>query len=407
MAAFSYAALDASGKQKRGVLDGDSARQVRQLLREQGLMPLDVSPAAHSEDRQQNSSFSFSLRGPSLGAADLALITRQLATLVQAGIPLEEALGAVARQSEKARINGILSAVRAKVVEGHTLADSLAEFPRVFPELYRSTVAAGESAGHLDIVLDNLADYTESSQAARQKIQMAMIYPVILFCMAIGVVGLLMTFVVPDVVKVFTGQGQALPWVTQMLIDTSDFLVNHGGLLVLGLILLALAIRYALRQPALKLAWHTQLLHLPLIGRLVRGTNTAQFASTLSILSASGVPLVEALRIAGNVLGNHRLRKDVQLATQQVREGASLNRALSQGGQFPPMMLHMIASGEQSGELDQMLRRTANSQQRDLEALIGTLLGVLEPVMLLIMGGCVFVIVIAIMLPIINLNSIV
>ena len=405
MAAFSYIALDAAGKQKKGVLDADSARQARQLLREQALMPLTISAAAEGENQQSKQSFS--LRRPSLGAADLALITRQLSTLVQAAIPLEEALATVARQSDKPRVNAILLAVRAKVLEGHTLADALADFPRVFSELYYSTVAAGESAGHLDAVLDKLADYTESAQSSRQKVQMAMIYPAILFFLAIGVVSLLMVFVVPDVVKVFNSQGQALPWITRALIASSDFIVSHGALLLLLLLLLGLGLQSLLRRPALQLLWHRQLLHLPLLGRISRGTNTAQFSSTLSILTASGVPLVESLKIAGQVLANRWLRQHVQRATQQVQEGSSLNRALSKGGYFPPMMLHMIASGEQSGELDQMLERTASAQQRDLEALITVMLGVLEPVMLLFMGGCVFVIVMAILLPIVNLNAIV
>lgn len=404
MAAFSYTALDKGGKQQKGVLDADSARQVRQLLREQSLMPLEVSQAAQSEIKDQAGALSF--RRPSLNTADLALITRQLSTLVQAGIPLEEALGTVAKQSEKARVNGLLLAVRAKVLEGYTLAAAMAEFPSVFNNLYRSTIAAGESAGHLDGVMDKLADYTESSQASRQKVQMAMIYPCILFFMAIGVVTLLMVFVVPDVVKVFSTQGQTLPLITRGLIATSDFIVNKGWLLIIGIGLLVFFIRSAMAKPAIKLAWHRQLLSLPLIGRLSRGTNTAQFASTLSILTASGVPLVEALKIAGQVLANHWLRKQVSESTQQVQEGTSLNRALSKGGYFPPMMLHMIASGEQSGELDQMLSRIAVAQQRDLDSLIGVMLSILEPVMLLLMGVCVFVIVTAILLPIVNLNNI-
>lgn len=404
MAAFSYTALDQGGKQQKGVLDADSARQVRQLLREQSLMPLEVSQAAQSEVKDQAGALSF--RRPSLNTADLALITRQLSTLVQAGIPLEEALGTVAKQSEKARVNGLLLAVRAKVLEGYTLAAAMAEFPSVFNNLYRSTIAAGESAGHLDGVMDKLADYTESSQASRQKVQMAMIYPCILFFMAIGVVTLLMVFVVPDVVKVFSTQGQTLPLITRGLIATSDFIVNKGWLLIIGIGLLVFFIRSAMAKPAIKLAWHRQLLSLPLIGRLSRGTNTAQFASTLSILTASGVPLVEALKIAGQVLANHWLRKQVSESTQQVQEGTSLNRALSKGGYFPPMMLHMIASGEQSGELDQMLSRIAVAQQRDLDSLIGVMLSILEPVMLLLMGVCVFVIVTAILLPIVNLNNI-
>ena len=403
MAAFSYVALDGGGKQKRGVIDADSTRHARQLLRDQSLMPVSVDAAAQSEVKSGDSSFAFGR--PRLSVADLALITRQLATLVASGIPLEEAIGAVARQAEKARINGIMLAVRAKVLEGHTLAAAMAEFPSVFNALYRSTVAAGESAGYLDAVLDKLADYTEASHASRQKIQQAMIYPVILFVMAIGVVTLLMVFVVPDVVKVFDTQGQTLPGITLALIATSDFIVNRGFLLLALIVLFALLVRSALARPATRLAWHRILLGLPLVGRLTRTSNTAQFASTLSILTSSGVPLVEAMKIAGAVLSNEFLRSIVDDATQQVQEGTSLNRALSKGGYFPPMMQHMIASGEQSGELDQMLERVAVAQQRDLESVIGVLLGILEPVMLLFMGVCVFVIVIAILLPVVQLNQ--
>lgn len=407
MAAFSYVALSRDGKQTKGILDADSARAVRQMLREQSLMPMEVAPAAQGESRSVSGAGAFSFGRQSLNVADLALVTRQMSTLVQAGIPLEEALGTVARQSEKARIHGILMAVRAKVLEGFSLADALGEFPQAFSDLYRSTVAAGESAGHLDAVLEKLADYTEASQASRQKVQMAMIYPCILFCMAIGVVAALMVFVVPDVVKVFNTQGAQLPTITRMLIATSDFITESGMLLLVGIIAAVVLFRSALRKPEFKLVWHRRMLGMPLVGKLVRGTNTAQFASTLSILTASGVPLVDSLKIAGQVLENRWLRREISDATQQVQEGTSLNQALSKGGYFPPMMLHMIASGEQSGELDQMLERTATAQQRDLESLIGVMLGILEPIMLLFMGVCVFVIVLAILLPIVNLNTIV
>ena len=405
MAAFSYIAIDSGGKQQKGVVDADSARQVRQILRDKGLMATDVSATIKDADPQR--SFSFSFGRPSLSVADLALITRQMATLIQAGIPLEEALGTVARQSDKSSVNSILLSVRSKVLEGYTLADAMAEYPSVFSNLYRSTVSAGESAGFLDVVMDKLADYTESSQAARQKIQMAMIYPAMLFLMAVGVVALLMVFVVPDVVKVFSTQGQGLPWITRALIATSDFIVNRGWLIIVALFAVVFGVKTLLSKPSIELNWHRHLLTLPLIGRLSRGTNTAQFASTLSILTASGVPLVEALKIAGEVLANQWLRQRVSHATQQVQEGTSLNRALSEGGYFPPMMLHMIASGEQSGQLDQMLERIASAQRRDLESLIGVMLGILEPLMLLFMGVCVFAIVVAILLPIVNLNSLV
>jgi len=402
MAAFSYVALSRDGKQTKGVMEADSIRQVRQLLRDQALLPMDVQAAA-KEGR--GSSGGFFLGGASLSIADLALVTRQLATLLQAGIPLEESLDTIAKQSDKARVSSILMAVRAKVLEGYSLADGMAEFPRAFNQLYCSTIAAGESAGHLDAVLSKLADYTEVSQASRQKIQTAMIYPTILFIMAVAVVAGLMIAVVPDVVKVFNTQGAALPSITQAMIACSDFLVEHWMTLLIAIALLILGFQAAMRREAFKLNWHRMTLGWPLIGRLVRGSNTAQFASTLSIMIASGVPLVESLKISGKVLSNSWLRKHVESATQQVQEGTSLNRALAGGNYFPPMMLHMIASGEQSGELDQMLERTAAAQQRDLESLIGVMLGILEPVMLLFMGLCVFVIVLAILLPIVQLNS--
>lgn len=404
MAAFSYIALNKDGKQVKGVMDGDSARQVRQFLREKSLLALEVNSL--TQKASQSEKFGFNFFKPSISVGDLALITRQLATLIQAAIPLEEALETVAKQSNKTAINSILLSVRSKVLEGFTLADAMGEYPSVFNDLYRSTVAAGESAGFLDTVMNKLADYTEASQASRQKIQMAMIYPLILFFIAIGVVSLLMVFVVPDVVKVFSTQGQTLPLVTRLLISTSDFLVNKGWLLLIFVIAFFFMVRTMLSKPKLKLSWHKILLSLPLIGRISRGRNTAQFASTLSILTVSGVPLVDSLKIAGQVLQNHWLRLRVIEATQQVQEGSSLNRALSQGDYFPPMMLHMIASGEQSGELDKMLERVSTAQQRDLESLIGIMLGILEPLMLLFMGICVFVIVVAILLPIINLNSI-
>tara|TARA_B100002019_G_scaffold253225_1_gene234628 strand:+ start:2568 stop:3785 length:1218 start_codon:yes stop_codon:yes gene_type:complete len=404
LAAFSYIALNKDGKQVKGVMDGDSARQVRQFLREKSLLALEVNSL--TQKASQSEKFGLNFFKPSISVGDLALITRQLATLIQAAIPLEEALETVAKQSNKTAINSILLSVRSKVLEGFTLADAMGEYPSVFNDLYRSTVAAGESAGFLDTVMNKLADYTEASQASRQKIQMAMIYPLILFFIAIGVVSLLMVFVVPDVVKVFSTQGQTLPLVTRLLISTSDFLVNKGWLLLIFVIAFFFMIRTMLSKPKLKLSWHKILLSLPLIGRISRGRNTAQFASTLSILTVSGVPLVDSLKIAGQVLQNHWLRLRVIEATQQVQEGSSLNRALSQGDYFPPMMLHMIASGEQSGELDKMLERVSTAQQRDLESLIGIMLGILEPLMLLFMGVCVFVIVVAILLPIINLNSI-
>ena len=403
MAAFEYLALDPRGREQKGLIEADSPRQARQLLREKQWAPLEVKQAKSKEDVSRGG-LSF---GRGLSARDLALVTRQLATLVQAALPIEEALRAAAAQSTSAKIKSMLLAVRARVMEGHSLAAALREYPSAFPELYRATVAAGEHAGHLGLVLDQLADYTDQRQQSRQKIQLALLYPVILMVASLAIVVLLLGYVVPDVVKVFVNTGQELPALTRGLIATSDAVKNWGWLIVLGIAAFVLAMRAALRDPALRLRWHALILRLPLIGRLSRATNTARFASTLAILTRSGVPLVEALSIAAAVIANLRIRERVVEAAQKVREGSSLTRALEATGEFPPMMLHMIASGEKSGELDQMLARTARNQENDLAAQVSLLVGLFEPFMLVFMGAVVLVIVLAILMPILSLNQLV
>lgn len=402
MPAYEYKALDARGKQKHGVVEADAPRAVRQQLRERGLTPLAVEPAAEKQRR----SSALSGRG-SLNAADLALVTRQLATLIQSGIPIEQALSAASQQSTSPRIRSMLIAIRAKVMEGYTLADSLGEFPRAFPRLYRSTVAAGEHAGHLDLVLNRLADYTESRQEARQKIQLAAIYPIILSVVAIAIVVFLLTYVVPDIIEVFLKQGQDLPTLTVAMLAVSDFLADYGVYLFILLVLGLMVFRYLLTKPGFRLRFHKRLLHLPLFSGMVRGVNTARYASTLSILTTSGVPLVEAMRIAGEVLSNDYLRQELRDAARKVSEGGSLHRSLDQTGYFPPMMLHMIASGEASGELDSMLERTARMQENTLQSKIAAIVGLFEPMMLLVMGVVVLIIVLAIMLPILNMSNLV
>ncbi|XKH00917.1 type II secretion system inner membrane protein GspF [Marinobacter nauticus] len=402
MPAFEYKALDARGKQKHGVLEADAPRAVRQQLRNRGLTPLAVEPAVERQTRT-----SPLRKAGSISSADLALVTRQLATLIQSAIPVEQALSAAAQQTEKPRIRSMLIAVRAKVMEGYALADSLALFPRAFPRLYRSTVAAGERAGHLDLVLNRLADYTEGRQEARQKIQLAAIYPIILSVVAIAIVVFLLTYVVPDIIEVFLKQGQELPALTQAMLTVSNFLAAWGLYLLVLLILGLLAFRFALTKPGFRLRFHKRLLHLPLVKGMVRGISTARYASTLSILTTSGVPLVDAMRIAGEVLSNDYLRQQLQEAARKVSEGGSLHRSLEQTGYFPPMMLHMIASGEASGELDNMLERTARMQENTLQSQIAALVGLFEPMMLLVMGVVVLIIVLAIMLPILNMSNLV
>ncbi|MFV0454421.1 MAG: GspF family T2SS innner membrane protein variant XcpS [Pseudomonas sp.] len=403
MAAFEYLALDPRGREQKGLIEADSPRQARQLLRDKQWSPLEVRQA-RAKESSGTGGFSF---GRGLSARDLALVTRQLATLVQAALPIEEALRAAAAQSGSQKIKSMLLAVRGRVMEGHSLAASLREYPSAFPELYRATVAAGEHAGHLGLVLDQLADYTDQRQQSRQKIQLALLYPVILLVASLAIVVLLLGYVVPDVVKVFVNTGQELPALTTGLIAVSEVVQRWGWLIMLGIVALAIGMRQALRDPSIKLRWHSFILRLPLVGRLVRATNTARFASTLAILTRSGVPLVDALGIAAAVIGNLRIRERVVEAAQRVREGGSLTRALEATGEFPPMMLHMIAAGEKSGELDQMLARTAHNQENDLAAQISLLVGLFEPFMLVFMGAVVLVIVLAILLPILSLNQLV
>ncbi len=406
MGAFEYVALDASGKEKKGVLEGDTPRQVRQQLRDQGLTPLDVQEASQRESKSASRRKGGGLRR-GISATDLSLITRQLATLVRSGLPLEEALQAAAQQNEKARLKSMLLAVRARVMEGHTLATGLGDFPHVFPDLYRTTVSAGEQSGHLDVVLERLADYTENRQQMQQKIQLALFYPAMLTLVAVLVVVGLMTYVVPQVVQVFDNIGQELPPLTRGLIAVSDFMRNYGVFLLLLIGAAGAALGWLLRKEGPKRRFHELLLKLPLIGRLERGVNAGRFARTFSIVTASGVPVLDGLRIAAEVMSNVPMREAVEDAARKVSEGASISAALESSGYFPPMTVHLIASGESSGRLEEMLERAAINQEREIETLISAVMGLFEPILILVMGGVVLVIVLAILLPIFNLNELV
>jgi general secretion pathway protein F len=401
--AFEYTALDVSGKERKGILEGDTPRHIRQLLREQQLLPVAVAEVAQKEAKRQHS-FNLARR---VSSADLALFTRQLATLVRAGLPLEESLLAVSQQTEKPRVQSIILGVRARVMEGHTLASGFAEFPRIFPEIYRSTVSAGEQAGHLDNVLERLADYTEGRDQLRQKVLAAMLYPIVLTVICFGIVSALLVYVVPQVVSVFEASKAKLPVVTQLLILTSAFLRSWGIYLLIAGILVVVGFRRWLRQPAARTRFHRLLLRLPLIGRLTRGFNTARFTRTFSILSASSVPVLEALRIAGEVVTNLPMRDAVAEAAARVREGAPIGRSLAASRLFPPMTIHLISSGESSGQLETMLERAAISQERELDGLLAALVGLLGPVLIIVMGLFVMGIVFAMLLPIFQMNQLI
>ncbi|MET0065185.1 MAG: type II secretion system inner membrane protein GspF [Candidatus Thiodiazotropha sp.] len=402
MDAFEYVALDATGKERRGVLEGDSPRQVRQQLRETGLTPLSIDSAS-GKTRTSNKGFF----QRNINAMELALVTRQLATLLRSGLPLEHVLKTTARQTDKRHVERTLLAVRAKVLEGRTLADGLSEFPKTFPELYIKTVASGEQSGHLEVVLERLADYTEQRQQMRQKTIFALFYPALLTIVSILIVAGLLTFIVPEVTRVFETMSAELPWITRALMKTSDVFRAYGLIILLVLVVCGVLISYLLKKPGPKRWWHRFQLRIPVIGRLIRTANAARFSRTLSIMAASSVPILDAMRIASQVLTNLPMRSAVEEATLRVREGSSLYQALERTGYFPPMTLSLLASGESSGNLEGMLERSADIQEREIETLVSTIQGLFEPILILVMGGIVLVIVLAILLPIFDLNQLV
>jgi general secretion pathway protein F len=338
---------------------------------------------------------------------ELSLLTRQLASLLAARLPLEQALGAVIEQAERPAVRDRLAAVRAEVVGGQTFAQALSRWPRDFPEVYRALVAAGEQSGDLAVVMERLADYVESRSALAQRIALAFTYPAIVTLVAAGVVVALLAYVVPQVIGVFAQTRQKLPFLTVALVATSDFVRAWGVWMLVAFGAAAMGFRSALRSPSFRLAWHTRLLRVPLAGRLIRGVNTARFASTLGILAASGVPLIRALEAGAQTLTNDALRADVIDAIARVREGAPLSRSLAAGGRFPPMMVHMIASGEATGDLAEMLQRTAATLSAETERRAVAMTSLLEPLLILLMGAVVLVIVLAVLLPIIEINQLV
>ena len=400
MSAWEYSALDNQGSKRKGVIEADSGRAARQQLREKGLMPIAVE-SAHIKSTDRNKwqlSAKVSLR-------DVTLFTRQLATLIESGLPLEEVLQAIARQTDHKGLNRIILAVRSRVLEGHTLADALSEFPKTFNELYRAMVDAGERSGTLGTVLVRLAEHSERLHQLRGKIQLALLYPTALTLVAVGVITLLMTYVVPKVVSQFDHVGQTLPWITRWMIFISDGLVAYGAYILFAIVCAIFFLKWLLSNNSRLFVWHRMQLKLPLVAGFIVCQQTLQFARTLGILVGSGLDLLQSLSIAATPVTNLCLRKSVQQASERVREGASLARSLEQSGGFPPMLIYMIASGEQSGELEQMLVRSAQNQEVEFESRLAWLIGLFEPIIILTMGVIVLAIVLAILLPILQLNN--
>ena len=401
MPAFAYQALDSSGKTRRGVLQGDTARAVRGSLRERGLNPLLVEEVGDGTGRSRG------FRRNGVSNALLAVLTRQLATLVGAGLPIDEALAALAEQDDDERQRALTLALRARVMEGAGLAQAMAAFPDSFPEIFRATVAAGEQSGHLDTVLARLADYAEARDALRQKLLAALTYPLLLTVVAIAVVAGLLAWVVPQIVGVFQNMQQTLPLATRALMAISAVLREWGWLFVLAIVAGGIGTRLALRREDVQRRWHAWLLRVPLVGRLVRAANTARAARTLALLAGAAVPLLDALAIAAQVVPNLPMRDALRRAAVRVREGSGFARALGESGQFPSVALRLVASGEKSGELPRMLDEVAAHQQRELDRWLGVLAATLGPLVILAVGAMVLFIVLAILLPIFDLNQMV
>ena len=404
MAAFHYNALDAEGKSSNGMIEADSARLARTQLRENGLFVVDLNALSDTPAQGGARSWNLPFR-KRIPLAEVSLMLRQLATLLEAGLPLEQAMAVLIEQGDNPAMRQVIAAMRSEVLAGNTLARAMDKHRDTFPEIHRALISAGEASGELATVMDKLASYSEAQQALQQKIGLAMVYPAIVIIVAVLVVGGLLIFVVPSVVEVFQQTRQALPFLTRALIALSDFLSTTWLYLIALCVIGGIAAQRALQQEALRFQLHLKLLRLPIVGKLIRGSNTARMASTLSILVGSGVGLLTALNAACGVLTNLPMRRALEDAAMKVREGVTLSRSLAASGLFPPVLVHLIASGEQSGRLDIMLDRVAKQQTQEVSGFTTALTSILEPVLILFMGAVVLLIVLAILLPIIQMNQ--
>ncbi|MDR3501964.1 MAG: GspF family T2SS innner membrane protein variant LspF [Legionella sp.] len=401
MGAYQYQALKKNGSTSKGVLEADSERHARQLLRDQGLIPTHIQVLT-----QQRSGSSGGSKGK-ISAADLSLFTRQLATLLAAGIPVEESLRGVSEQTEKDKVRELIIGVRAKVLEGYGLAQAMSHYPQAFPELYRSTVGAGEQTGHLDVVLEKLADYTENQQHTRQKVQQALIYPALMILVSIGIISFLLSFVVPKIIEVFTSSGQTLPGMTEVLISISNFVKSYGLYALLGIILVLYAFKKSLNNIKVKTAWHRLLLKLPIVSYLVKTINVARYIHTFGILFAAGVSVLETMRVSASLVTNLVMRQAFDTAAIKVREGSGISEALKETHYISPMAIHLISSGEKSGQISPMMERSASHLDNEVKRLIDTSLTLLEPLVILLMGAVVLFIVLATLLPIFSMEQLI
>jgi general secretion pathway protein F len=398
MSAFRWEAVDDKGRVRQGVLEAETARAARDQLRAEGLTPTAVDAEIRRLDH---------LSGVRLAAPLLALTTRQLATLTQSGMPLDQSLAAVAEQADDARVARLAANLRTHISAGESLPAALSRYPRAFSPLYRGLVGAGAETGRLADVLARLADYLEAREALRQKVVLALIYPAIVTVISFAVIAVLVTYVVPQVVSVYQQSRQTLPWLTQALITSSAFFRATGWLWLLILGAAIVGFTFANRAAAFRMKWHALLLRLPVAGRLARSLETARFASTLAILVGSGAPLLRSLDAAADVVHMLPLRDAANAARVLVREGVALSRALREQRVFPPVLVHLVANGEQSGRLATMLERAAGELERDAERRLSWLAALLQPALIVVMGAIVLVLVLAVMLPIVSMNQLI
>jgi len=400
---FAYRGLTSAGRTVQGVVDADSAKGARVRLRRDGIFPTEVN----EEHSQASSSLLSRRRGPRMTAAELALVSRQLSTLLGAGVPVVEALAAIGEQSDRPVVTQVLSHVRDQVTQGSPLADALAEYPAIFPDLYVGMVRAGEAAGALDLVLERLATYTEAQTRLAAKLRNALAYPILMTVVSTGIVGFLLGFVVPRVTRIFADQKQTLPLLTRVLLGVSDAIASNWWLIVLALTGLVAWLLAARRRPSWRLWFDRKLLTLPVIGPIVTRIAVARFARTLATLLGNGIPLLAALEVASGVAGNSALAQAIDDARSAIREGQSIAAPLRQSGLVPPLVSHMIAVGERSGELEAMLGKVADGYEQEVESTLATLTAILEPATIVVMGGIVLFIVLAILLPIFEINALV
>ena len=398
MGAYQYQALKASGSTCKGVVEADSERQARQFVRERGLIPTQISTLKKAHATKHRTK---------LPVQDISLFTRQLATLLAAGIPLEESLRGVGEQTEKEKLRQVIIGVRAKVMEGYSLAQAMAEYPNAFPELYRATVASGEQTGRLDVVLEKLADYTENQQQTRQKVQQALIYPTLMLTVSTAIICFLLAFVVPKIIEVFSDSGQSLPVMTHILISLSEFIKIYGIYLLIFLIIGIALFKKSLKNIKVRQLWHKALLRLPMVAFLIKSINVSRYIHTFSILFAAGVSVLETMRVSSSVINNLNMSASFEKATIRVREGMMISQALKQTHFLNPMGVHLIASGEKSGQLASMMERAAHHLDQEVKRIIDTALSLLEPMIILLMGAVVLFIVLATLLPIFSMEQLV